>query len=227
MEGQSGTIVPSEDEPFPPSDAGAVIIEGGISWRYRKVTGGAENGWGVGFGFDFKDEPGLSPTALCDAGWCTGTLPEAGNADYRSDHCSDAGTFNSHVALIDESSHLGISFWAKGSWTIDAGPFALEVLVSDKSTTPVAGDISCSACSLNPGPHTCPADFAKKVFLTENWQQHVVFFSELQQPSGMGIDRTTLGHLNFEVQTGDNGLPLPGFTVQIAHVEWADWVSDD
>jgi hypothetical protein len=226
MDGWAGKLSPGEDEPFFRSDAGYAKIFG-TRQRYREVTGGGEKTWGVGFGFDFKDELGLSPVADCKPGWCTGT-PAGSAAQYSEAMCNNHGTFSSHVDLVNESSHLGVSFWACAPTASEANPLTLEVLVSDKHTTAAADGIECDPCVLT-GARACGKDYGYPVTLTPTWTQYVVRFSQLSQGStvtGPPLDLTTLGHLNFEIQTND-GPPLPHFEVQVAYVEWADWVDDD
>jgi hypothetical protein len=233
--GYVGTLVPGDGQPFlPRGHGGGPPIDGG-PWAYREVSGGGEDQWGVGFGFDLKDEPGPSPLAACrsDGGTnaCTGTPLEAGG-DTRG-LCKD-GYYISQPVLTDEHKHLGFTFWAQ---SLDENPVQLTVLVSDVHTAyngrheyPTEPHV-CDPC-LSGGVGACGDDFALPVDLTLDWKQFVVLFSQLGQagwshehgkgsPPPPALDTTRLGHINFEIQT-EKGAHLKPFSVRVAYVEWID-----
>jgi hypothetical protein len=236
MAGAKGTLTPEEDEPFRPTEGDGPWING-IQWPYREVKGDGESTWGVGFGFDIQDERAPSPVAKCGPDWCTGTARGPANGEIEC----EGGHYTLQPMLTDESAHLGISFWARAVKVPDGGPFPqLFVLVSDKQSSPRGG--VCNPCLLS-GPNSCNDDPETSFGLTSTWQQHHVLFSKLmsqgfsthQMP--VPLDPKTVFHINFEIHTPqqtetDSGdtttfqLPLRPFDVQIAYVEWADWIDE-
>jgi hypothetical protein len=229
-----GTLTPQEGEPFPPVDGGPTF--GGHVWPYREVSGGGESNWGVGFGFDFQDVPGTSPVAHCPSTWCEGNVEDAGDED--SGMCK-ADHYALQTKLYDASQHLGISFWARWAHEpiSDGTPLPLTLHISDVHTADVGyayidGGVdggACNPCLLHGGTGACGDDFLAPVLITPSWAQHVVFFTALKQNGFSNlihpIDLHLLGHVNFEVQT-TMGVPLPEFAVQVAYVEWVDWISE-
>jgi hypothetical protein len=245
VQGSTGTLIPEEGQPFSPSPSrdGGPEIDGGI-WPYREVTGGGETDWGVGFGFDFKDMPGKSPLAECPS-HCGGTpLDAATDSIMSSSDPADSGTckdgyYASQPVLLDESHHVGISFWAQSLDASDAGPLTLTVLVSDvhtayvgRSAAPNDPDV-CDPCAAGGGVGACGDDFAFHESLTPEWTQYVVYFSQLAQAGwsrstgspAVSLDTKSLGHVNFEIQTQMN-VPVPAFKVRIAYVQWVDAPTD-
>jgi hypothetical protein len=252
MEDWTGSLTPHEMQPFPPSsvDGGPTIH--GQPWPYREVTGGGESNWGIGFGFDFRDEAGPSPVAHCKAGWCPLAPEEAGDDAGDEDSgiaCNKDGQYALQPVLTDESVHRGISFWARAPSASDASPLTLTLHISDIHTADVGyayidGGVDGGAC--NPcifgKKDACGDDFLANWPVTPTWTQYVAEFSKLKQngfsqlppriDSGPPkIDSRHLGHVNFEVQIGNgignnNGNPLTPFKVDIAYVEWADWVEE-
>jgi hypothetical protein len=234
LSGATGTLWPAENTQFLPSTAGDGPTIGGTVWPYREVRGGGESHWGMGFGFDLHDVRGPSPAASCPPGFCTGTLMDAGEdampVDASSEDagdpgppCSD-GTFAFRTAPYDASAHAGISFWVRAPDATGADSPTLELFLSDKQTNPAGG--MCNACASG-GTGACNDDFAFAVMpLTSTWTERVVPFAQLVQAGWSGtkgiLDLTTLGHVNFGIQTQLNGSPLPSFRVQVAYVQWMD-----
>ncbi len=244
---QPGTLSPGEGQQFLPIASPNGPMIDGQAWPYREFTGGGETTWGVAVGFDLQDAPGVSPVAACAARSCGGSPGYAGNGDAmatammtaigpadandveaaavdgggNADQCKD-GTYPFTAVLYNASAHQGLSFWARAPDTRTAPPI-LELLVSDKRTSPVGG--VCDPC-LSGGAGACNDDFGYPTLLTAQWQQYVVLFSQLAKSGWSGsrgtLDLTTIGGVSFALQTQLNGAPLSPFRIQIAYVQWVD-----
>jgi hypothetical protein len=203
------------------------------AFAYRDFSGGGENNWGAGMGFDFADiapESPFTPASTQVLGrscaapeQCTGTeapdpfLPPA-----------DAG--GSFAAPFDASAHAGISFFARAPDAI--APLKVEIHLSDVSTNPAGG--VCDQClyggpALNASTIRCTDDWIKTLSIPSGWTRVTLMFNDpalrtagwstgnMARPASQ-LDLKSLYYVHFQVSTADYPAPLKSFHFQIAYV---------
>jgi hypothetical protein len=208
MASAPGTINPSEGLDFKPAgDTVNIPAPGPGDVNYREVTGGGEKTWGVGFGFNFTNDPGPNPFANCDGG-CMGTPP-----------ATDAAV--GFANKWDASMHKGFAFWAK--LVSDASsPLKVNVQIADKHTHPNGG--TCNPC-LNGGPMACADDYIESKPISTSQIQVMWTDTGLKQVGWSTLkgvfDPTSLFYIHLQVQ-GAAAAPAPAFDIQVAYFTWVD-----
>jgi len=205
----AGLLTPPDDFPFPATDDGAGPIVLGSVQPYRRVSGGGESRWGIGFGMAFID-----------------VAPDGGDVPVNDcvavaifDVHADAG--DSFIPLpFDATGWSGIQFWAKSLRSDFAQPVYVDM--NDETTQPfglafdAGGCNPCNSSSLG----GCGDGFQARVVFPPEWTQIRVPFSSMH-PQGWSGSSTTavpdvsnLYQLNFQIEA-----PVPPFDVAVAYVE--------
>ena len=223
----AGTIIPEEGQQYlsttgASNDGPNPCGTGAVS--YRDFSGGMENNWGAGMGFDLADTAPTGAFASCTSPeQCTGTeAPDAYTPP------SDGG--GSFAAPFDASKFKGVTFFIRAPDT-GAVPVKVNVQLSDKSTNPGGG--TCDQC-LYGGPAAsattirCADDWIKTVSATSSWTQQTVLFNDPTLKTGgwstgntprasSAIDLKSLYYVHFQLST--NGAPpLKAFHIQVAYL---------
>ncbi len=236
----AGTVVPEEGQQFMaitganndgpnPCGMGAVA--------YRDFSGGGENNWGAGMGFDFSDTAPTSP-------FSPGAMDVLGKSCASPEQCtgmeapdaytppSDAG--GSFAAPFDVSAHKGISFFARAPGVTT--PVKVNVQISDKTTNPAGG--TCDQC-LYGGAATststirCADDWLKTETFSANWTQITLMFNDpLLKTGGWStggtaiasskMDKTSIYYVHFQISTANYKAPVAPWDIQVAYVTFVD-----
>jgi len=208
-----GSIMPVEGASFPSNATGPGMIT-----TAREVSGGGENNWGAGFGFDFyDDQPDGAPTLY-------NTQCEAGPTVWN--YAADAGS-TGIPKPIDASAHTGVTFWLKSNTSASQ---KVNIQLSDKDTNPWGG--VCDPC-VSGGVHTPPAcsdDYLVSELVPTTWTQYTIRWADKtlktvnwsQQGLKAGaFDASSLYYLHFQFST-NQGVTLPNFDLSVACIQWVD-----
>jgi hypothetical protein len=206
----AGLLTPSDGVPFPATDDGAGPMVLGSVQPYRRVSGGGESYWGIGFGMDFVDvapDGGDVPVNDCEGG----TIFDV-----------DAAVEEVVVPLpFDATGWTGIQFWAKSLRSDFAQP--VYVLVHDETTQPfgLAFDAGgCNPCNSS-GLGACGDGFQARVVFPTEWAQIRVPFGAMHPQGYSGAstsavpDVSKIYQLNFQIETGS----VPPFDIAAAYIE--------